>query len=96
MMDALKKSFDCVDPLIDNFDDAKVAAMVNSQHSLQPYGSTLFNIISHDREVYGRIVSFMVSFGIKGPREINASDPENNKDLYFCGGTSSKTVDNCK
>jgi hypothetical protein len=96
MMAALAKSFACVDLLINNFDDAKITAMVNSQHSLQPLGSTVFNIISHDREVYGRIMSFMVSFGIKGPREINASDPENPDDLYFCGGTSSKTMENCK
>ena len=96
MMAALKQSFDMMDSLVDNFDDAKMTAMVNSQHALQPYASTLFNTISHDREVYGRIVSYLAGFGIKAPGEINASDPNNKEDLYYCGGTSLKTMDNCK
>ena len=75
---------------------AKIVAMVNSQHALQPYASTLFNTISHDREVYGRIVSYLATMGIKAPGEINASDPANKEDLYYCGGTNSKTIDICK
>jgi hypothetical protein len=96
MMDALKKSFDLMDTVVDNFDDAKMTAMVNSQHALQPFASTLFNTISHDREVYGRIVSFLASFNIKAPGEINASDPNNKEDLYYCGGQSSKDMSICK
>lgn len=96
MLAALKQSFDLMDQLIDNFDDAKITAMVNSQHALQPFASTLFNTISHDREVYGRIVSFEAVMGIKPGREINASDPNNKEDLYFCGGQSSKDISICK
>jgi len=96
MLDASAKSFDCMDALVNNFDDSKITAMVNSQHAMQPFASTLFNVISHDREVYGRVLSFMASMGIKAPGEINASDPANKEDMYFCGGTSAKTMDNCK
>lgn len=96
MMDALKQSFDLMDQIVDNFDDAKITAMINSQHALQPFGSTVFNIISHDREVYGRIISWDSSFGIKAPGEINASDPNNKEDLYFCGGQSGKDISICK
>jgi hypothetical protein len=95
MMDALKQSFDLMDLIVNNFDDAKITAMVNSQHALQPFATTVFNIISHDREVYGRIISFDAGFGIKAPGEINASDPNNKEDLYYCGGQSGKDISIC-
>ena len=86
VMASLAQGIALCDILIERFDDADYKKMVMSQHALQPLASTLFNTISHTREVTGRVQSYMVVFGIKEPRGINAADPTNPKDIIYCGG----------
>jgi hypothetical protein len=97
MIDALKKAFDVCDPIVENFDDSKITTLVMSQYALQPLGTTIMNVVSHNREIIGRIESYMVVFGIpSAPGTIGAVDPTNRDILFYCGGQALKTPNLCK
>jgi len=97
MVAALAKSFETCDPMIDNFDDANITKMVMSQFGLQPLVTTLDNVVSHDREIYGKLMSYMAVLGI--PRRLTGTigfaDPNNPESLLHCGGKTSKTPESC-
>jgi len=97
MVAALQKSFDTCDPMIDMWDDSNVLKPVMSQYALQPLGSTIFNVISHNREIFGKLMSYIVVMGLPRPTgTVNAVDPNNRESLIWCGGKpASKTPDAC-
>jgi len=96
VMAALAKAFQVCDPIVAAFRDSQVADMVMSQHGLKPLGTTLLNVSSHVRECNGRILSFMANFGIRGSGRIEAIDPKNPTDAFFCAGVTAPTPALCK
>lgn len=64
-IDALKRSFAECDPYFKNLTEATLGKIVTGNHGPKPLATTLFNVISHDREVYGRMVTFLATEGIK-------------------------------
>jgi hypothetical protein len=97
MVAALMKSFETCEPIVANFEDANVLKPVMSQYALQPLGPTIFNVISHNREIFGKLMSYIVIMGLPRPTgTVNAVDPNNRESLIWCGGKpASKTPDAC-
>jgi hypothetical protein len=76
VMAALKKSFDQCDPLFFGVTEADLSKTVTGNHGPKPLSTTLFNVISHDREVFGRIQSFMANLGLRATGETQALTPK--------------------
>jgi len=73
---ALKKSFDQCDPHFFNVTEARLSETVTGNHGPKPLATTLFNVISHSREVYGRTVTMMALFGLRAAGETQALTPK--------------------